>query len=65
MGERKFKNLGILPGGSGSIANGINNRGEIVGSTDWDATTPLDMHAVLYRHGKWEDLNQMIPADSG
>ncbi len=61
----KFKNLGVLPHGSGSIANGINNRGEIVGSADWDATTPLDMHAVLYLHDKWEDLNQMIPADSG
>jgi probable HAF family extracellular repeat protein len=27
----KFKSLGTFPGGSGSIANGLNNRGEIVG----------------------------------
>jgi hypothetical protein len=34
-------------------------------SADWNATTPLDTHAVLYRHNQWEDLNRMIPVDSG
>jgi probable HAF family extracellular repeat protein len=61
----KFKNLGILRGGSTSRAQGINNHGEIVGSADWNATNALDTHAVLYRFDKWEDLNRMIPADSG
>jgi len=45
-------------GGSGSMANDINNRGDVVGSVDGSI-------AFLYSKGVMRDLNAMIPLESG
>src|ERR1700733_7025153 len=54
------KNLGILPGDSAAFATGINNRGEVVGSTfnsvGWS-------HGFLWRDNVMTDLNTLIPRD--
>ncbi len=53
--------LGTL-GGSESIAAGINNLDEVVG---WADTANNGRHAFLYSSGVMNDLNSMIPSDSG
>jgi probable HAF family extracellular repeat protein len=43
--DGKMTDLGGLPGSGGGIANGINNRGQVVGYSDTDSGT---IHAVLW-----------------
>jgi probable HAF family extracellular repeat protein len=61
-----MKDLGTL-GGFHSYANGINDKGQVVGnslfSTDCPSCGPP--HAFLYSEGHMQDLNDLIPADSG
>ena len=54
--------LGTLPGGNYSYANGINNNGQIVGCSD---ASNIVSHAFLYTGGAMTDLNRFIPANSG
>jgi probable HAF family extracellular repeat protein len=49
-------------GGQESIAQGINNNGQVVGIAD---TTSGDSHAFLYRNGMMTDLNSLIDPTSG
>jgi probable HAF family extracellular repeat protein len=51
--------LGVLPGGTYSHANAINNAGLIVGQSE---VSPSTSHAFLYRHGTMFDLNSLIDA---
>ena len=60
--EGKLRNLGTFAGGTQSFAYGINRQGQIVGSSD-AKETPL--HAFIYTNRSMQDLNQLIPADSG
>jgi probable HAF family extracellular repeat protein len=61
-----MKDLGTL-GGFHSYANGINDKGQVVGnslfSTDCPSCGPP--HAFLYSEGQMQDLNDLIPANSG
>ena len=55
-------NLGTLPGDFVSFAEGINNQGQVVGSTqlangDWS-------HAFIWQNGVMTDLNTPLPASS-
>jgi probable HAF family extracellular repeat protein len=58
----KMTDLGTL-GGATSIANGINDNGQVVGWSD----TPGNAHrrAFLYSGGKTTDLNNLIAPASG
>ena len=58
----KLKNLGTLPGGTQSFAYGIDDRGRVVGASD-AKDSPL--RAIIYSDGVMQDLNKLIPADSG
>ena len=53
--------LGILPGDGAAFATGINNRGQVVGSTfnsqGWS-------HGFIWQDGVLTDLNTLIPGDS-
>ena len=53
--------LGTL-GGASSQALGINDSGQVVGNADNSAA---DVHAFLYSDGAMQDLNDLIPANSG
>ena len=48
--------LDTLPGGSFSIAQGINNRGQVVGYSD---TTTGVQHAFLWQNGTMTDLGTL------
>jgi probable HAF family extracellular repeat protein len=54
-------NLGILPGDGAAFATGINNRGQVVGSTfnssGWS-------RGFVWQDGVMTDLNTLIPEDS-
>jgi probable HAF family extracellular repeat protein len=55
-------NLGTLPGDFAAIATGINNRGQVVGSTrdssfNWS-------RAFIWQNGVMTDLNTLFPASS-
>lgn len=55
-------NLGTLPGDSAALATGINNQGQVVGSTldsngNWS-------HAFIWQDGVMTDLNTLFPANS-
>ncbi|HET6861902.1 MAG TPA: DUF3466 family protein [Pyrinomonadaceae bacterium] len=58
----RLQGLGTLPGGSQSMAFGINNLGQVVGSSDNQTRT---LHAFLYSKGTIKDLNDLIPTFSG
>jgi probable HAF family extracellular repeat protein len=55
------KNLGILPGDGAAFATGINNRGQVVGSTlnsgSWS-------RGFIWQDNVMTDLNTLIPKDS-
>lgn len=51
--------LHVLPGDAGAMATGINNRGQVVGST-WDASGNWS-HAFIWQNGVMTDLNTLFP----
>ena len=53
-----IKDLGTLPGGTTSRANGINDRGQVVGSSGTAGFT----HAFLFENGMMVDLGT-LPGD--
>jgi probable HAF family extracellular repeat protein len=55
-------NLGAPPGDFAAIANGINDRGRVVGST-WDSNFNWS-HAFIWQDGVMTDLNTLFPASS-
>jgi probable HAF family extracellular repeat protein len=55
-------NLGTMPGDFAAIATGINDRGQVVGST-WDSSFNWS-HAFIYQDGVMTDLNTLFPASS-
>jgi probable HAF family extracellular repeat protein len=57
-----MRGLGLLPGGTQSLAYGIDNLGRIVGAADSDGT---GLQAVLYSGGLILNLNTLIPTGSG
>jgi len=55
------QDLGTLPGIPGSLANGSNNKGQVVGfSDDLNRNTV----ALLWQEGAMTDLNTLIPSNS-
>ena len=54
------KNLGILPGDDAAFATGINNRGQVVGSTFNSAGWS---HGFIWRDNVMTDLNTLVPRD--
>ncbi|MCU1263086.1 MAG: hypothetical protein JWO80_5971 [Bryobacterales bacterium] len=61
-----MRDLGTLTGLSSSAAAGINDRGEVVG-TSYDASdnfANLNLTAFLWRNGKMTDLNTLVPGGS-
>jgi probable HAF family extracellular repeat protein len=61
----QLEELGTL-GGTDSMANDINDSGDIVGSSQTSSST-WPYHAFLYseKTGQMQDLNDLIPADTG
>jgi probable HAF family extracellular repeat protein len=55
------KNLGILPGDGAAFATGINNRGQVVGSTLNSAGWS---RGFIWQDNVMTDLNTLIPEDS-
>jgi probable HAF family extracellular repeat protein len=55
-----LNNLGLLPGGCGSLPNSINDRGTIVGVSDNDIVDPqtgiTELHPDIRRNGHIDDL---------
>ncbi|MBW7886006.1 MAG: DUF3466 family protein [Caldilineaceae bacterium] len=58
--DGSMHDLGIL-GWGGSIAYDINDNGQVVGALQ----TGQNAHAFLWENGQMQDLNNLIPADSG
>lgn len=59
-----MRDLGTLPGDLTSAGLGMNNAGDIVGSSiDTDVATG-NPRAVIWHHGQIADLNALVPADS-
>ena len=58
----RLKNLGTLPGGTQSFAYGVDDHERVVGASD-AKDSPL--RAFIYSDGVMQDLNKLIPADSG
>jgi probable HAF family extracellular repeat protein len=60
-GARAVTSLGILPGDGAAFATGINNRGQVVGSTfnsgNWS-------RGFIWQDNVMTDLNTLIPRDS-
>jgi probable HAF family extracellular repeat protein len=52
-----ISDLGTL-GGKTSLATGVNNRGEVIGSADLPGNTG-SFHAFIYKLGKMEDLGTL------
>jgi len=55
-------NLGTLPGDFASYATGINNKGQVVGTTFDSNFNPS--HAFIWENGVMTDLNTLLPANS-
>ena len=63
--DGRMVNLGTLPGDYASGARDINNNGVVVG---WSSPRPKptsNPRAVIYGNDKIQNLNELIPADSG
>src|SRR5262249_38278489 len=58
----KFLVLHPFPGGTQSLAFGINNLGQVVGATD---SVERRLQAFLYDGNKMNNLNRLLPAGSG
>ncbi|MDQ2907962.1 MAG: hypothetical protein M3R44_01260 [Candidatus Eremiobacteraeota bacterium] len=58
-GRPRMKDLGTLGGDVISLANGINDRGQIVG-----VSIGATSRAFIWQNGKMTDLNALIPHDS-
>ena len=56
------KNLGTL-GDHAAIASGINDKGQVVGST-LDSNFNFDAHAFIYQDGVMTDLSKVFPEES-
>jgi probable HAF family extracellular repeat protein len=54
----KMTDLGTLPGGLASQALGINNAGDIVGTSSLSGSTLS--HAFIFHNGQMQDLNTLI-----
>ena len=52
----------MLPGGRYSVGQGINQSGQVTGYAN---TSSGDYVAILYSNGTMQDLNNLIPANSG
>lgn len=61
--NRKMQDLGTVPGKTSSIGLGINGAGEVVGYAYSGPNS--DFRAFLYSKHTMEDLNNLIPNDSG
>jgi probable HAF family extracellular repeat protein len=57
----QIEEIGVLPGGNGSIAFGVNNGGQVVGHS----VSGNDVTAFLYSGGVMTDLNDVIAPGSG
>jgi probable HAF family extracellular repeat protein len=53
----QMRDLGTLPGGVDSIGLGINNAGQVVGTS---RLAPTLEHAFLYSNGQLRDLNDLV-----
>jgi probable HAF family extracellular repeat protein len=60
--SEKIHRLGMLPGGTQSYAGSMNNLGQIVGES---TVTGGALHACIWQKGGLQDLNDLIPSDSG
>ena len=59
------KDLGILPGDSAAFATGINNRGQVVGSTFlFESDGNHWSRGFIWQDNAMTDLNTLIPKDS-
>jgi probable HAF family extracellular repeat protein len=56
-------NLGTLPGDFGSLASGINRKGDVVVGSTWDSNFDWS-HAFIWQNGVMTDLNTLLPASS-
>jgi probable HAF family extracellular repeat protein len=60
--SRKIHDLGTLPGGTYSVAFAINDSDVVVGYGNLSDNAP---HAMIWNSSGKQDLNALIPADSG
>jgi probable HAF family extracellular repeat protein len=69
----KMTDLGVLPTGNSSQSSGINAWGQVVGGSDIFIPSMLSFgppgtyisHGFLYSDGRLQDLNNLIPSNSG
>lgn len=61
----KITDLGTLPNGNHAIAFGVNSQGNIVGGSTAAAHSLYDHGFVRPHNGTMQDLNTLIPANSG
>src|SRR5437764_12993947 len=54
--QYRITDLGTLPGGTSSLAHGLNSSGWVVGAAD---TPGGEFHAILFRSGPLEDLGTL------
>jgi probable HAF family extracellular repeat protein len=56
--------LGTLHGDSTSVAYGVNDKGQVVGLS-YGIDSTADYHGFIYQNGIMEDLNSLLPPNSG